>query len=192
MTSAGRRNATHSFLMSATALACCVIAAMAQSERYTATAALTTRAGTTLKSPVTVTITSFASEKDRAALVAAVTSGGTNDAQAWLTKRPDAGTLQVGARKATIKFAYKTPVTNGVLLTVGTAEPIALIGAGLPDTTRPQGPYLGLLLIDLPSEGPGLGELAPAAKVRVDAKGAIVTEDFNAADIVRITDVVRK
>ena len=193
MATAGRPNATHSFLMSATALGCCVIAAMAQSERYAATAAMTTGAGTTVRAAVAVTITTFASESDRGALVAAVKAGGTNAARAWLIKRPDAGTLQVGARKATIKFAYKTPVAGGgSLITVGTSDPIALVGAGLPGAPQPAGEYLGLLLFDLPAEGQGRGELAPAAKVRVDANGAIVTEDFNVADIVRLTEVVRK
>jgi hypothetical protein len=44
----------------------------------------------------------------------------------------------------------------------------------------------------MPEKGPGTGELSPAAKLRVDAQGAIVTEDFNQAEMVRLTDVVRK
>lgn len=192
MTRPAQQRAAHSFLMSATALACCAIAAMAQGEVYTATAAVTAAGGTSVSSPVTVTIHRFASEADRAVLIATVKKGGTEGAQKWMAGRPDAGTLQLGARKAAIKFAYKTTATDGALITVGTAEPILFVGAGVPGTPRPRGYELGLLLLELPAKGPGRGELAPAAKVRVDAQGAIVTEDFNAAEMVRLTSVVRK
>ena len=192
MTVTGRRNATHSFLMSATALTCCVIAAMAQHETYTATASLTTSGGASITAPLTVTISRFATEADRTALIREVQTGGTAAAQKWMVKRPDAGTVQLGSRRAVIKFAYKTTASDGSLLTIGTAEPLVFIGAGIPGATRPVGYELGLLLLEVPAKGPGRGELAPAARVRIDAQGAIVTEDFNAADMVRVTNVVRK
>jgi hypothetical protein len=192
MTSAGQRSAIHSFLVFATAVTCCVIAALAQSEVYTGTAAINTAGGTSVTSPMTVTIHRFASETDRAALIEAVRTGGTTAAQKWMARRPEAGILQLGSRRAAIKFAYKTTATDGALVTVGTAEPILFVGAGVPGAARPRGHELGLLLLQLPAKGAGSGELAPAAKVRIDAQGAIVTEDFNAAEMVRITNVTRK
>lgn len=165
---------------------------MAQRESFAATASLQTAAGTKVTSPVSINITAFASASEREALIAALKSGGTAAAREWLAKRPDAGTLQVGARSAEIKYAYKTPLGAGSLITIGTAEPLYLVGAGIPGAKPATGFDLTLVLVQMPEKGPGSGELSPAAKLRVDAQGAIVTEDFNQADMVRLTDVVRK
>ena len=187
-----RNRAALSFFWAALALACTVIAAMAQRESFAATASLQTAGGTNVTSPVSIAITTYASASEREALIAALKSGGTAAARAWLAKRPEAGTLQVGARRAEIKYAYKTPVGSGSLITIGTAEPLYLVGAGMPGAKPATGFDLTLVLVQMPEKGPGSGELSPAAKLRVDAQGAIVTEDFNQADMVRLTDVVRK
>jgi hypothetical protein len=47
------------------------------------------------------------------------------------------------------------------------------------------------VLLELKASGPGKGEIAPAAKVRVDAQNAIVTEDYG-AELVQLTNVVKK
>lgn len=174
------------------ALACGVLAAMAQNESFSGTASLQTAAGTKVTSPVSITINSFASTGEREALIAALKSGGTAAARAWLARQPGKGTLQVGARKTDIKYAYKTPVGSGSLITIGAAEPLYLVGAGMPGATPAKGFDLTLVLVQMPDKGPGTGEPSPAAKLRVDERGAIVTEDFNAAEMVRLTDVVRK
>lgn len=187
-----RNRASLSFFWSAMAITCSVLVAVAQRESFTATASLQTAAGTKVTSPVSITIDSFASTSEREALLAAIKSGGTAAAREWLARRPGAGTLQVGARQSAIKYAYKTPVGSGSLITIGTAEPLYLVGAGIPGATKAKGFDLTLLLVQMPATGPGTGELSPAAKLRVDERGAIVTEDFNAAEMVRLTDVVRK
>jgi hypothetical protein len=187
-----RNRASLSFFWSVMALTCSVLVAMAQRESYTATASMQTAAGTKVTSPVSIAIDSFSSASDREALLAAIKKGGTAAAREWLAGRPGAGTLQVGARKSEIKYAYKTPAGSGSLITIGTAEPLYLVGAGVPGATKAKGFDLTLLLLQVPATGSGTGELSPAAKLRIDEKGAIVTEDFNAAEMVRLTDVVRK
>jgi hypothetical protein len=47
------------------------------------------------------------------------------------------------------------------------------------------------VLLDLTASGSGHGELAPAAKVRVTAEGAIETEDY-AATTVELSKVASK
>ena len=165
---------------------------MAQRESFAATASLQTAGGTKVTSPVSISITTYASAGEREALIAALKTGGTAAAREWLAKRPEAGTLQVGSRRAEIKYAYKTPVGSGSLITIGTAEPLYLVGAGMPGAKPATGFDLTLVLVQMPANGAGSGELSPAAKLRVDAQGAIVTEDFNQADMVRLTDVVRR
>ena len=41
------------------------------------------------------------------------------------------------------------------------------------------------------SSAKGSGEVAPAAKVKVDAQNAVVTDDYG-AEVVRLSNVVRK
>ena len=58
---------------------------------------------------------------------------------------------------------------------------------------KPKSGYdLGLVILDVPASGPGHGELVPAAKVRLDDQGAVVTEDYGGTDIVKLTNVLKK
>ncbi|HEX5108564.1 MAG TPA: hypothetical protein VFV95_08965 [Vicinamibacterales bacterium] len=172
-------------------LAWSAVSAQAQSETFSGTASLKTAGGVNANAPVTITIDRFATDADQAALVAAAKSGGTA-ARDWLAKRADAGSLQVGGRKMPIKYAYVRKTAGGRLITVATAEPIALVGAGLPDAKSSAGFDLGFVLLDMPASGAGQGELSPAAKVSVNQQGAIVTEDFNKAGVVHVSNIVKK
>ena len=142
--------------------------------------------------PVNVVLSTLSSEADRDALVAEVKKGGTAAAQAWLARRPDIGSISVGARKTPIKYAYARSMGDGRLLTVATGEPIAFVGAGLPGAKPTAGFLLGVALLTVPGSGEGTGELSPAAKIRVDAQGAIVTEDFNPAELVQLSKIAKK
>ena len=164
----------------------------AQDEIFRAEASMKSAGGVSASAPVTVTVSHFASDADHSALVGALKKGGTAAVKEWLRNRPDAGTLQLGSRRTPIKFAYSRPAGGGRLITVATAEPIVFTGAGLPGAKTTEGYELGLVLLDLAGTGPGRGELSPAAKVRVNDQGAIVTEDYNAADVVHLSNVVKK
>src|SRR5688500_3956527 len=187
-----RSRAALSFFWSAMALTCAVLAAMTQAETFSATASLKTAGGTQVSSPVSITVNTFPTSVERDALLAAIKGGGTKSARDWMSKRPSAGTLQVGARKVDIKYAYRTPLGSGSLITLGAGEPLVLVGAGMPGAKPATGYDLALLLLQMPASGPGTGELSPAAKLRIDDKGAIVTEDFNSAELVRLTGVTKK
>lgn len=186
-----RRCLIRVFVVCVATLAWSAVSAQAQSETFSGTASLKTAGGVNANAPVTITIDRFATDADQAALVAAAKSGGTA-ARDWLAKRADAGSLQVGGRKMPIKYAYVRKTAGGRLITVATAEPIALVGAGLPDAKSSAGFDLGFVLLDMPASGAGQGELSPAAKVSVNQQGAIVTEDFNKAGVVHVSNIVKK
>ena len=169
-----------------------VTPALAQSETFSATASLKTAGGVSTTAPLTVVVNTFATEADQAALMAAVKSGNTTAVRDWLQKRPDAGTLQLGSRRTPIKYVFGRTTADGRLITVATAEPIAFAGAGVPGAKPTTGYDLGLVLLNLAASGPGSGELSPAAKVRVNDKGALVTEDYNAANVVHLSNVLKK
>ena len=174
------------------AVMCVVPSAIAQSqETLTATATLKSAGGASASAPLTAVIARFATDAERDALVAAVKSGGTSAARDLLAKRADAGSIQLGARRTPIKYAYARSTGSGRLITLVTSEPLAFIGAGVPEAKPKAGYDLGRVLLEVDASGGGKGELAPAAKVRVDAQNAIVTEDYG-AEVVRLSNVAKK
>ena len=130
----------------------------AQPETFTAVAMAK---GATIGAGVanmTVTINRLATDAERDALLAAVKEGGTAAARTLLRGKANAGTLQLGSRPATIKYAYSRSTGSGRLLTLITADPIVLLGAGLPDAKPATGYDLGLVLLEVAASGPGKGE----------------------------------
>jgi len=72
-----------------------------------------------------------------------------------------------------------------------TGSPIAFIGAAAPGAKPRAGFDLGLVILEVMASGPGRGELVPATKVRLDDKGAIVTEGYS-DDVVQLSNVMGK
>ncbi len=165
------------------------VSAQTRAETFAADAKVKRADGTEASAKVTATIRTFATESERDALVAAVKKGGTA-ARDLLAKRPDVGSIQVGNQTTPVKYAYVRTVGLGRLITLVTAQAIHFVGGDRPDAKPKAGYDLGLVLLDLVST-PTQGEMAPAAKVRVDAQNAIVTEDYG-ADVVRLSNVVQK
>jgi hypothetical protein len=164
--------------------------AQSKTETYTADASLTGAGGKSVSAQMTAVIQTFATDAERDALVAAVGKGGTA-ARDLLRTKPDAGSVQIGAKKTPLKYAYARTTGTGRLITLVTAEPIGFIGGNRFDAKPKEGYDLGLVLLDVDPSKPGHGEVAPAAKVKVDAQKAIVTEDYG-AEVMRLTNIVRK
>jgi hypothetical protein len=159
-------------------------------ETYTADASVKRANGSMTSAKLTATIRSWSTDAERDALMAAVKAGGTA-ARDLLAKHADVGSIQVGAAPTPVKYAYARAVGSGRLITVVTAQPIHYVGGDAPNAKPKAGYDLGLVLMQIDGSAPGTGEVAPAAKVKVDDKGAIVTEDYG-ADAVRLTNVVKK
>lgn len=164
-------------------------AAQKRGETFTADASVARPNGTVASAKLTAVVDSFASDAERDALVTAVKHGGTA-ARDLLASRKSAGSIQVGGKQTPIKYAYARPVGSGRLITLITAEPIYFVGGDLPDAKPKAGYDLGLVLLDL-SSAKGSGEVAPAAKIKVDSQNAVVTDDYG-AEVVRLTNIVRK
>jgi hypothetical protein len=167
-----------------------VVSSQGRAETFTADAKVKRPSGGEATAQLTVSVQSFATDAERDALIAAVKKGGTA-ARDLLTSKPDAGSIQVGTTKTAVKYAYARSIGAGRLITLVTAVPILFVGGDLPNAKPKAGYDLGLVLLDLDASKPGQGEVAPAAKVKVDAQNAIVTEDYG-AEVVRLSNVVRK
>ena len=166
--------------------------AAAQTETYTADASVKAASGASAAAQLTVLIQHLASPAERDELIGAVKSGGNTAAQAVLAKRSDAGMLQLGTQIAKIKHAYSRSMGAGRLITLVTSEPIAFIGSNQPNAPKPVGNEVGLVILQVSGSGAaGTGEVVPAATVRVDDQGAIVTKDYS-GETVKLTNVKKK
>jgi len=172
------------------ALIFAVPSARAQGETFTATAALKGSGGVTTSAPITVSVSQYTSEGDREEMLAALKKG-MAEARAYLTRKKDLGSIQIGGRQTTIKYAYQYTTPTGRLVSIAAIVPIALPDPGTPQGQPRAGFDVGVIFLDLPASGPAGGQLIPNASVKVDADGAIVAEDAS-GDFVRLTNVVAK
>jgi hypothetical protein len=160
--------------------------ALAQSETFAAVAEIKSPGGESASVPVTVVVGRYATSNERRDLIAAVREGGAAAAHALLQKRDAVGMLEISGQQTPIRYAYAVDTGGSRLITLATAEPIPIS-----NMKREPGYDVGFLLLELDSSGSGTGQLVPAAKVRVDAEDAIVTEHAS-PDIVRLSKVTRK
>jgi hypothetical protein len=140
--------------------------------------------------PVQVTVTRYATATEREMVMKAVKEGGTTGLRKTLSGLSDAGFIQLGERRTALKFASQRDTASGRLLTVVTAEPILFLGAGVPASKPQSGFDVAVAIIELKEGSAGLGDLAPAAKVTVDDKGALLVEDYGST-VVWLNGVVR-
>ncbi|HEX4567448.1 MAG TPA: hypothetical protein VH138_12495 [Vicinamibacterales bacterium] len=162
-------------------------AAIADGEHFTATASMKS-ATVSHSAPVSFQVDRFVSDADRDKFMAVVKRHKTNEIHNALAAMPDVGVIETANTKTPIKYAYATPTGGGRLITIVTAKAILHIGGDLPDAKPKKGFDLALAFLILDANDKGDGELALATKVNVDAKGAIVTEDYGPATV-HLTDV---
>jgi hypothetical protein len=184
------RRAIRICLISLIGIVCAVSSARAQGEVFTATAALKGSGSAAAETSVTVTIRQYTSDGDRSDMLSALRKG-MPEARAYLSKRKDLGSIAIGGRQTTLKYAYAYTTPTGRLISVAAIVPIALPDTGAPAPQPRAGYDAGVIFLDLPASGGGSGQLIPNAIVRVDADGSIVAEDAS-GDVVRLTNVVKK
>jgi hypothetical protein len=68
-------------------------------------------------------------------------------------------------------------------VTVVTAVPIHYVMAGMSGSKPKEGFVLGVAMLILDSNDKGDGEINPAAKIKMDASGALVIDDYGAVKV---------
>lgn len=160
--------------------------ALAQTETFTAVAEIKTTRGETASVPLTIVVRRYATSNERRDLIAAMREGGATSAHGLLLQRDAVGMLQISGQQTPIRYAYAVDTGGSRLITLATAEQIPIA-----NMTHEPGYDVGFLLLDLDSSGSGTGQLVAAAKIRVDAEDAIVTE-HSSPEIVQLSKVTKK
>jgi hypothetical protein len=140
--------------------------------------------------PFAVHIDRFITDAERDKVVAAVKGKQAGEPQKTLAAMPDVGYIQVGEKRTPIKYAYARPTGSGRIVTVVSAKAIYYLGGSEADAKPKAGYDLALALLVLDANDTGDGEFAPAAKVSVDANGAVVTQDYG-SEVVRLTKIAK-
>jgi hypothetical protein len=162
------------------------VAALAQGEIYTGTAAFAGGAAGKSSVLLTVIVRRYATSAEREALIAAVKKGGAGSAHTLLAKRDTIGTVDVGGRQTPLKYAYAWDLNGRRQITLVTADPIAMT-----DVRHEPGYDVGFILLDLDASGSGAGEFVPAAKIHVDEQNAVVAEN-SSTGMLHLTGIARK
>jgi len=158
---------------------------------FTATASVKTAAGASATAPVTINVTRWTTDAERTKVMDALKGGGTA-LKTTLDGMPPAGTIEVGGRKTTLRFARTLSTGGGKLVTVVAAEPILHLGAGAPEAKPKAGYDFAFATFEIDAAGKGTaGDLAPAAKLKVGQNDAVVVDDYG-VEAVRLTGISSK
>lgn len=165
------------------------LSAQAGGQTFKATATVKSP-GKSAAVPLTVHIDHFISDADRDKVVAAVKGQKPGEPQKTLAAMPDVGYIALGETRTPIKYAYSRSTGSGRLVTVVAAKAIYYIGGRDPKAKPKEGYDLAMALLVLDGNDTGDGEFAPAVKLKVDANGAIVTQDYG-SEVVRLEKVAK-
>jgi hypothetical protein len=158
---------------------------------YTATANVKTAGGASMTAPVTIEVTRWTTDAERTKVLDALKAGGTA-LKTTLGAMPPAGTIEVGGRKASLRFARTLSTGGGKLVTVVASEPILHLGAGAPEAKPKAGYDFAFATFEVDAAGKGTaGDLAPAAKLKVGQNDAVVVDDYG-VEAVRLTGISSK
>ncbi len=160
------------------------LSAQATTEVFTATA--TAKDGTqSAAEPVKIVITGYLTEAERDAAVDALKKGGTSALQQALEKMKDLGTIEVKGITTPIKYAYSRSMGPGAgrIVTLITAKPILYVGGNAAEAKPKAGYDVAIALLILDTDGKGDGEINPAAKIKLDDQGAVVTDDYGTVKV---------
>jgi hypothetical protein len=161
-----------------------VLSAQDAPETFTATATVT-YAGKSATEPVKIVINRFLTDAERMSVLEALKAGGTMAAKQALDKMESIGVIELLGRSTPIKFAFPRSMGpgGGRIITVVTAEPVHYLKAGQTGE-KPKADYpVAVALLILDSENKGDGEIAPAAKLKLDASNAVVIDDYGVAKV---------
>lgn len=161
-----------------------VLSGQGTGETFKATATLKA-AGKDVAQPVKIVIDRYLTDTERATVMDALKAGGSTAARETLEKMPDIGSLEVLGKTTAIKFAFARSMGPGAgrIVTVVTALPIHYVMAGMSGDKPKAGFDLGMALLILDTNDKGDGEINPAAKIKADAAGSIVIDDYGAVKV---------
>ncbi len=128
--------------------------------------------------PITIAISRYTREHSRVAMTDALKYNGYPGFLRALREAPVAGTLTLGGRAFSIRWAHQEPREGGRTITIVTDKPVSFIGLGQVDAKSTKGYEVAVVKLELDSAGHGDGIMAAAARVKPGGEGAVRIDDY--------------
>lgn len=178
-------------VLTVAAPAAVAIAQVSAPKTYTATATVKTAGGASMTAPVTITVSRWTTDAERTAAMEALKKGDAALKGALDAMKP-VGSIQVGGRTTPLHYARTLSTGAGTLVTVVATQPIAFLGAGMPEQKPKTGYQYAFATFEVDGSGKGAtGDLAPAAKLKLGPGDAVVIDDYG-VEAVRLTAISSK
>ena len=155
-------------------------------ESFHANAQITGAAGG-VASAITIQIDKYTSDADHATLVKALKEGGSGAFVSSLKSAPAVGTLTMGDRTFTIRWAREQPKGDGRRIALATDAPVFFAGAGAVDAKPTAGFDIAVIEFTVDSIGLGKGSMAAAAHVKPGGPAGVQVDDYSGKRIDLVT-----
>ena len=164
----------------------------AQSSKYTAPESFRANAqvsgrGAGAAAAITFQIDAYTADADRERVIAALRTGGSAAFLDALKKTPAAGSVQIGNRTVTIRWAREQPITGGRHIVLVTDAPVHFVGAGEPNAAAKAGYDVAVVQFNVDSVGLGSGTMAAAARVKPGGVAGVQVDDYAQTPIKLVT-----
>jgi len=155
-------------------------------ETFSANASITAASGGTATS-LSVHIDKYTPDAEHQALVTALTGSTQAAFLDTLKQAAPAGTLKIGDRSFTIRWARERIQGDRRRIIAVTDAPIFFFGAGAVDAKPTEGYDLGVVEFTVDSIGLGKGTMAAAAKVKPGGPTGVQVDDYSGKRIELLT-----
>jgi len=146
-------------------------------ETFGARAQAENAAGAAVSAPILIHVERYTPDFDRTSVQEALRIGGYPGFVTALRKAPDVGYVELGGRKATIRWARQAPSNTGRTIVVVTDKPVVFLGGQA--NAKPRAGYeVAVIQLKVDGQGDGAGTMAAAARVRPGGETGVQIDDY--------------
>lgn len=128
---------------------------------------------------VTIHVDQLMREANHERLVAALRQGGYPSFLPLFRRLPVLGYVQIDTRKVDLRYARSQATDEGERLILVTDGPLFFVMGGEVDAKERGGYALSIVDLQLDANGAGSGTMSAAARVKPDADGNVVVDDYS-------------
>jgi len=133
---------------------------------------------TSLTSRFTIHVTEAMPEWRHERLLGTLRQGGYTAFLPAFRALPVVGYIQLENRKVELRYARSQATGNGERLVLITDGPVYFISGGSSEEKKRAGYVLSIIELRLDASGAGSGTMAAAARIKPDAEGNVVVDDY--------------
>jgi len=127
---------------------------------------------------VSIHVEQLMRESNHERLITALRQGGYPSFLPLFRRLPVVGYVELNQRKVDLRYARSQPAGDGERLILVTDGPLFFLEGGAPDAPSRGGYALSIIELTLDANGAGSGTMAAAARVKPDAEGNVVVDDY--------------